>query len=110
MNTLIALCAALSLAALPALAQGRGQGQGPKHCPPGLAKKNPPCIPPGLVGKFGIGETLTDDVWWDPINDWQFYNLPEPAIGEIYIEVEGGALKILQDTMTILQILDGWSR
>ena len=22
-----------------------------KHCPPGLAKKNPPCVPPGLAKK-----------------------------------------------------------
>jgi hypothetical protein len=25
-----------------------------QHCPPGLAKKNPPCIPPGQVGKGGV--------------------------------------------------------
>ena len=29
-----------------------------KNCPPGLAKKNPPCIPPGQAKKFGVGEYL----------------------------------------------------
>ncbi|SFL39344.1 hypothetical protein [Shimia aestuarii] len=52
--------AALALAATPAFAgNGNGKTKGPKHadptyvanCPPGLAKKNPPCIPPGQAKK-----------------------------------------------------------
>jgi len=39
-------------------AEGRG-------CPPGLAKKNPPCVPPGQAKKRGGG----DREWWD--RDWQ---------------------------------------
>jgi len=30
---------------------------GPSHCPPGLAKKNPPCVPPG--------QARGDDRWRD---------------------------------------------
>jgi hypothetical protein len=36
------------------------------HCPPGLAKKNPPCVPPGQVGKsYHIGERYGKDEYWD---------------------------------------------
>ena len=28
------------------------------HCPPGLAKKNPPCVPPGQVKKYNRGDII----------------------------------------------------
>ena len=47
---------AASVLSIPASA-GKGNGVGVGHCPPGLAKKNPPCIPPGLAKKGDwIGE------------------------------------------------------
>lgn len=33
-------------------------GKYKRNCPPGLAKKNPPCIPPGQAKKFDVGSTL----------------------------------------------------
>ncbi|WP_245306235.1 excinuclease ABC subunit A [Roseovarius aestuariivivens] len=30
-------------------------------CPPGLAKKNPPCVPPGQARKYGRGDIIRDD-------------------------------------------------
>ena len=70
---LIAGAAALGFAG-PALAKpGHGNGHGNSHafgsqgmvgygtggCPPGLAKKNPPCVPPGQAKKlFGIGQRV----------------------------------------------------
>jgi hypothetical protein len=65
---LIAGAAALGFAG-PVLAKpGHGNGHGPAMavpgygaagCPPGLAKKNPPCIPPGQAKKlFGIGQQV----------------------------------------------------
>lgn len=67
---LIAGAAALGFTG-PALARpGHGNGHGNPHalgavgygvrgCPPGLAKKNPPCIPPGQAKKlFGIGQRV----------------------------------------------------
>ena len=63
---LVAGAAALGFAG-PAVAKpGHGHGHGPAMasrgygvagCPPGLAKKNPPCIPPGQAKKmFGVGQ------------------------------------------------------
>ena len=40
---------ALVMAASPDA--GFAKSKGGKHCPPGLAKKNPPCVPPGLAKK-----------------------------------------------------------
>ena len=62
---LIAGAAALGFTG-PALAKpGHGHGHGPAMaapgygCPPGLAKKNPPCMPPGQAKKlFGIGQRV----------------------------------------------------
>lgn len=57
-----ATVAALALGA-PAIAGGKPQHAGKPgnpstgHCPPGLAKKNPPCVPPGLARK-GVGDRL----------------------------------------------------
>jgi hypothetical protein len=51
----LATLAALTLAADPAEARGAAG-----HCPPGLAKKNPPCVPPGLARRGG-GERYDDD-------------------------------------------------
>jgi hypothetical protein len=65
MKQLIMLAGAAALAfAGPALAKpGHGRGHGNAYgvggCPPGLAKKAVPCVPPGQAKKFyGIGERL----------------------------------------------------
>ena len=76
---ILAGAAAFAFAA-PALAKpgnGHGNGHGKGHgnavaygesgpvgygaggCPPGLAKKNPPCVPPGQAKKlYGVGQRL----------------------------------------------------
>ncbi len=59
---------ALTLAATPVLADGN---KGKKHknghhsaqsfCPPGLAKKNPPCVPPGQAKKWSKDDDRSHD-------------------------------------------------
>lgn len=61
LGTLSAMAAlAAALAATPAMSDpGNGKGNGGRgeharaahHCPPGLAKKNSPCVPPGQARK-----------------------------------------------------------
>ena len=52
---------------------------GPKHCPPGLAKRTPACVPPGQVGKSvsrddDRQDRDRDDRWtedrYDRDDDW----------------------------------------
>lgn len=46
-------------AAAAAVASGVAAGAAARDCPPGLAKKNPPCIPPGLV-RTAAPDTIDD--------------------------------------------------
>ena len=63
---LIAALAAITLAAVPVTADAAGKSG--KHCPPGLAKKTPACVPPGLAQKgvtaddrgFDVGDRIPD--------------------------------------------------
>jgi hypothetical protein len=45
------------------------------HCPPGLAKKNNGCLPPGQAKKWRIGYPLGSDV--------VFYSLPAAVLAEL---------------------------
>lgn len=56
--TALVLGLALALTAAPEAAFAKNKGKG--HCPPGLAKKNPPCVPPGLAKK-GVGKQYDRD-------------------------------------------------
>lgn len=64
MKTLLCLLtASLAFTTLPDTAQAKG----PKHCPPGLAKKSPACVPPGQAKK---GATYKDkSASYDDRND-----------------------------------------
>lgn len=111
--------AAASVAAVPASADpGRGKSHDrdhfrisqARHCPPGLAKKNPPCIPPGQAKKYDdrygvrIGDTLRIGdyvVIRDPRrlnletrDDWRYYR-------------DGNrAYRVDRDTRKILSVID----
>ena len=67
--------AALLLAATPDLAAadppfGRG-GPGAGGCPPGLAKKNPDCMPPGQYKKYDRGDRFGDIFRDDDVRDYR---------------------------------------
>ena len=76
MRRFMLLSAAVAMAAVaPSLAdaQGRGRGKGhgnaahgssghPHGCPPGLANRNPPCVPPGQARRmYRQGQQLPSD-------------------------------------------------
>ena len=72
MRSLIIVTAALATAAMPAMADAQGRGHGRGHgpaahgnryggaaCPPGLANRNPPCMPPGQARHlYNVGQRL----------------------------------------------------
>lgn len=110
---------AASVAAVPASADpGRGKGHDRdrdyrgyvQDCPPGLAKKNPPCVPPGQAKKYDdrygvrIGDILRIGdyvVIRDPRrlnletrDDWRYYR-------------DGNrAYRVDRDTRKILSVID----
>ena len=83
------LALALAFAAAPVLADGKGKGHGKnkgndwknrdwsqpynlRGCPPGLAKKNNGCLPPGIAKqRFNVG-----DRWTGNFNPWTYNQIP----------------------------------
>lgn len=81
------------------------QGQ----CPPGLAKKNNGCMPPGQAKKWARGRPLPRDV--------VFYDLPgalmvrlNPPAGTRYVRVAADILLIAVGTGMVLDAIEDISR
>lgn len=96
-SILVALALSVALPTAPAFAAGPG------HCPPGLAKKNPPCIPPGQAKKWRVGDRY--DGRYRPVRDWWRYDLPRPRDRENWIRLDNVALRINEDTMRIIELI-----
>lgn len=91
------ILAALTIGPAPALAQG------PAHCPPGLAKKNPPCVPPGQAKSWREGDRY--DGPWSPA-DWRRHDLPRPRGGETWVRVTDDlVLRVNDETRAIVDIV-----
>ena len=112
MKTITKVALVLVLVPLMATASlaGNGKGHGKvkgnasnkgvatKWCPPGLAKKNPPCIPPGLA-KPRIGDDL-DDYEYYHFTDYDRYRL-DPSyryyrVGEMIYRADPTTFRILE--------------
>lgn len=76
-----------------------------KNCPPGLAKKAVPCVPPGQARKWAIGDTVPTNVAWYEVRDWDLYGLPEPIAGSRYIRIDNDVLRVAVATGVILEYL-----
>lgn len=114
---LIALLAgSMSISAGAALAKnegkghGKGQGNGNRDqvtrpvqqangCPPGLAKKNPPCVPPGQAKRYGPGQVVNDYIY---IRDPGRYGLPG---GGYYVQAGNYVYRVDRDTMEVLNLV-----
>ncbi len=79
-----------------------------KSCPPGLAKKNPPCVPPGQAKKgvrsWAPGDYIGDEpIHW--ITSFDRYGLPPLAPGQRYVIIGNRVYAVAEDTYTILSVL-----
>ncbi len=103
----VALAAAILAPGLPAVAQ-------PAGCPPGLAKKNPPCVPPGQADKgvttqewltrHRIGDRADPaDIRW--IDDVTRLGLPPLPDGHRYAVIDGMLVALDSDSYEILQLV-----
>lgn len=113
-----ALIAALTLPAAGwadnGKAKGKDKGQagvvvqqgakGPSRsntCPPGLAKKAVPCVPPGQVkSQYRVGDRIDQDYW--PINDPYRYGLRP---GGSYVRAGDYVYQIDRDTQKVLNLI-----
>mgnify|MGYP001144585453 CR=1 FL=1 len=111
-----ALAAALAIAALAAApAEAKT-----KHCPPGLAKKDVPCVPPGQVGKshvhdhdhehdrdrdhhWVIGDRIHGDYVLIPRSEWERLRLRDYRDGSTYLRVDNQILRVARDTLIVIE-------
>lgn len=98
----------LSVAMACLLAFADGADAKNKHCPPGLAKKSPACVPPGQAAKHGglwrTGDRLPeDDVHWITYPDR--YSLPPLPAGQRYAVLGNQLYVVDEGTSRILNVL-----
>jgi hypothetical protein len=58
-----------------------------RKCPPGLAKKNNGCLPPGQAKKYAVGQPLPREVVWYPVPRPVIVQLPVAPVGYRYVRV-----------------------
>ncbi len=119
MNAIICSIAVLTLLSLPAtgwsgsekVSKNKLIGPAPQvelvknksvgHCPPGLAKKAVPCVPPGQVkNRYRVGDRIDRDYSW--INDPYRYGLKR---GDSYVRAGDYVYRIDPDTRKVLNLI-----
>lgn len=76
------------------------------HCPPGLANKNPPCVPPGLaMHGLRVGDRLPHGDYII-IRDPHRYRLPRLRRGESYYRIGDSYVRIHRETREILELIE----
>jgi hypothetical protein len=79
---------------------------GAKSCPPGLAKKNNGCMPPGQAKKWAVGQPLPAGVVLYPVPHQVLVTLPPAPMGHKYVRV---ATDILLIAVGSQMVIDGIS-
>jgi hypothetical protein len=82
-------------------------GHGGKGCPPGLAKKNNGCMPPGQAKKWQIGQPLPPTVVVYPVPQQIVIGLPPVPVGHKYVQVAGDILLIAVGTKLVVDGING---
>ncbi len=73
------------------------------HCPPGLAKKNNGCMPPGQAKKrYMIGQPLPDVVVWQPVPQPLLMQLQPVPVGYQYVMVDKDVLLMSEASHKII--------
>jgi Ni/Co efflux regulator RcnB len=78
-----------------------------KRCPPGLAKKNNGCLPPGQAKKWQIGEPLPTTVVWTPPPQDVVVLLPRVPPGHQYVQIAGDILLIAVGSKMVVDGIEG---
>lgn len=82
-------------------------GHGGKACPPGLAKKNNGCMPPGQAKKWQVGQPLPPTVVVYPVPQQIVIGLPPVPVGHKYVQVAGDILLIAVGTKMVVDGING---
>lgn len=82
-------------------------------CPPGLAKKNNGCLPPGHAKKYAVGQHVPNGVLLHSLPDELLKLLYPPHYGQKYVRVDNDILLVDQasrtviDAVTLLSAING---
>jgi len=77
-------------------------------CPPGLAKKNNGCLPPGQAKKlYTVGQPLPKGVPTAPPPAEIRVKIGEPPAGYLYVMVDSDLVKLAVGTMMVVDAIDG---
>jgi hypothetical protein len=80
-------------------------------CPPGLAKKNNGCMPPGQARKvWAVGQPLPSTVVLAPVPQQIIVTLPPPPVGHRYVQVTGDILLIALGSKMVVDGIHGLTR
>lgn len=74
-------------------------------CPPGLAKKNPPCVPPGQAQKYSRGDVIYGD--YRIVGDPGRYGLDRD---QTYYRVGDYVYRVDRDTREVLDLIGAVAR
>lgn len=102
---LAAAAAALTLTGAPVLADTVV-----KSCPPGLAKKDPACIPPGQVGKswttdriYVEGDRIRGDYVVIPEAEWEELSLTPIDDGTTYVVIDNQIVRVKESNLVVIE-------
>jgi Ni/Co efflux regulator RcnB len=80
------------------------------NCPPGLAKKNNGCMPPGQAKKWRKGYRLPSDVVYYAVPNDISIRLGAPPAGHKYVRVAADILLIAVGTSMVIDAIEDLSR
>jgi len=79
------------------------------HCPPGLAKKNNGCMPPGQAKKWQVGRPLPREVIYYDLPPQVVVRLGTPPAGHRYVRVAADILLIAIGTGMVIDAIQDLS-
>ena len=80
------------------------------HCPPGLAKKNNGCMPPGQARKWAVGRSLPRDVIYYEVPPTLVVQFGQPQAGYRYVRVASDILLIAIGTGMVIDAMQDIAR
>ena len=81
------------------------------NCPPGLAKKNNGCLPPGQAKKaWVVGQPLPRDVYYEPLPPALLGRLSPAPAGYQYVRVASDILMLVVGTRMVTAAIADLSR
>lgn len=78
-----------------------------RKCPPGLAKKNNGCLPPGQAKKWAMGQPLARDVARYPVPQPVLVRLQPVPAGYRYVRVGNDILLLSPQSAVVVDVIAG---